>query len=342
MDGRRKTKAESDRDYTPQIKSMLYPLIGARIRQRRHDLRKPLDEIAAEMGIDYTLLSRIERGITTSKNPYLLSAAQIAAISQYFHEDAATLIWGSDSEKVRLTKILCLAILVNGNENPFRDENTKAWIDNQSAEVRTIFQADRERSKRACDFFANPQNYADYQRLQMRHSEDYTLISNLMLKQLLLDSDYWGCFFAYLRDNSNFAADAFQKSAKEYLLNEGNYRAFFQSEKCYPYFLLAFDRYWERVQVEYAGFFENNVFTSSDKLQEKGLREVSNQQFHDAITSHEFIKLNEWSLISAENFDGNSVVASAWQRHTIFAMVNKDDGDLFPANIEDGTMNLPE
>lgn len=333
------SKAKSDSEYTPQIKSMLYPLIGARIRQRRHDLHKPLDGIAAEMGIDYTLLSRIERGITTSKNPHLLSATQIAAISQYFHDDAATLIWGTDSEKMRLTKILCLAILVNGNGNPFRDENTKAWIDRQCAEVRAIFQADEERSKKACDFFVNPQNYADYQRLQMRYSEDYTLISNLMLKQLLLDSDYWGCFFAYLRDNSSFAADAFQKSAKEYLLNEGSYLSFLRSEKYYPYFILAFDRYWERVQNEYTDFFENHVFTSSEKLQEKGLREVSNQQFHDAITSHEFIKLNEWSLISAENFDGNSVVASAWQRHTIFAMAHKEDENLFPNNIEEDVAN---
>ena len=120
------------------------------------------------------------------------------------------------------------------------------------------------------------------------------------------------------------------------------YLPFLQSEKFYPYFVLAFDRYWERVQNEYIDFFENHIFTSSDKLQERGLREVSNQQFHDAITSHEFVKINEWLLISTENFDDNAVTASTWQRHTIFAMVNQDDEGLFPANVEEGTMNLPE
>lgn len=334
-----KTKAEKDEEYTPQVTKLLYPMIGYRIRQRRHDLHKPLDEIAIEMGIDYTLLSRIERGITTSKNPYLLSAVQISAISQYFGEDAETLIWGSNTEKTRLMKILCLAIIMNGNTNPFRDENIEAWIDKQNPETRTIFHSDEERSKRTCNFFVNPQNYADYKRLQMEYSEEYTLISNLILKQLLLDSDYWGCFFAYLRDNSSFAADNFQKSAKEYLLNEGNYLSFLQSEKNYPYFVLAFDRYWERVQYEYIDFFEKNIFTSSDKLQERGLREVSNQQFHDAIISHEFDKLNEWLLISAENFDDNAVNASTWQRHTIFAMAHKEDENLFPNNIEEDVAN---
>ena len=221
-----KTKAEKDEAYVPQITKLLYPMIGNRIRQRRKDMGKSLMDISADMGIDYTLLSRIERGLISTKNPYLLSAMQITAISGRFGIDAADLIWGTREERATLVKMVCASLLLNGNGNPFHDRITAA----------------------------------QYERLHMEYCSDYERTSNLILKQLLLNSDYDNCFFHHLQECAEYNPQKFRVLVEGYLLNKGDFSDFLLEKQYESCFATAFSDFWARVEGEYLEFFEQEYF----------------------------------------------------------------------------------
>lgn len=293
-----KTKAEKDEAYVPQITKLLYPMIGNRIRQRRKDMGKSLMDISADMGIDYTLLSRIERGLISTKNPYLLSAMQITAISGRFGIDAADLIWGTREERATLVKMVCASLLLNGNGNPFHDRITAA----------------------------------QYERLHMEYCSDYERTSNLILKQLLLNSDYDNCFFHHLQECAEYNPQKFRVLVEGYLLNKGDFSDFLLEKQYESCFATAFSDFWARVEGEYLEFFEQEYFADSDSLCDKGLHIVTNQGLHDVLVSPEFCEFNERLLLVAEYTDGNATAASVQQRLSIFAMLHKGDAEWFPGD----------
>ena len=293
-----KTKAEKDEAYVPQITQLLYPMIGSRIRQRRKDMGKSLMDISADMGIDYTLLSRIERGLISTKNPYLLSAMQITAISGQFGIEAANLIWGTREEQTTFVKLICAALLLNGKGNPFRDEGLAS----------------------------------QYERLHMEYCSDYERISNLILKQLLLNSDYENCFFHHLQECAEYNLQKFRVLVEGYLLNKGDFSDFLLAEQYESCFVTAFSDFWARVEGEYLEFFEQKYFADSDSLCDKGLHIVTNQGLHDVLVSPEFCEFNERLLLVAEYTDGNATAASVQQRLSIFAMLHKGDAEWFPGD----------
>lgn len=293
-----KTKAEKDKAYVPQITKLLYPMIGNRIRQRRKDMGKSLMDISADMGIDYTLLSRIERGLISAKNPYLLSAMQITAISGQFGIEAADLIWGTREEQVSLLKVVTAAVLLNGAGNPFYNGNMAA----------------------------------QYERLHMVHCPDYERVSNLLLKQLLLHSDYAEYFFHYLQNCCEFDPQRFRALTEGFLLNKGDFSDFLLDRQYYTCFAEAFSTFWERVENDYLDFFRREYFASSADLCNKGLHIVTNQRLHDVLVSPGFAELNQRLLLMAEYTDGNATAASVQQRLSIFAMLHKNDAELFPGD----------
>ena len=293
-----KTKAEKDAEYVPQVTQLLYSMIGRRIRQRRKDMDKSLMDISADMGIDYTLLSRIERGLISTKNPYLLSAMQITAISGQFGIEAADLIWGTREEQISLLKVVTAAVLLNGAGNPFYNGNMAA----------------------------------QYERLHMVHCPDYERESNLLLKQLLLHSDYAGYFFHYLQNCCEFDPQRFRVLAEGFLLNKGNFSDFLLDRQNHTCFAAAFSTFWERVENDYLDFFRREYFSSSADLCNKGLHIVTNQRLHDVLVSPGFAELNQRLLLMAEYTDGNATAASVQQRLSIFAMLHKGDAKWFPGD----------
>ncbi len=364
-------KEKEGKLYFPEARLLLYKMIGQRVRQYRKLAdpskyekgedqspagdRKPRKKSFVSQGdfcdylkIDYVVLSKIERGKAEKSNPYLLSEAFIELISREFEMTPIELIWGKKEDKVTLIKIFCIAVLINGsNVIPFLNEDFSTWLATQKQTASEELITSLNCAKKTCEFFINPQNYELYKSLQMRYLKDYEEISAILLKHLLLDLDYYGCFFEYLQNRSKYDLKEFQTIAKSFLIDEGNYPDFFQIEAYYPYFIVAFHNYWERVQAEYMNFFEKEIFaliteeeggTEKDnaKHAHHGLMKVSNELFYNKITSLDFRKLNKWLLIRAEHTDGKAAVASVRQRMSIWAMINKDSKEVFPSDEDIG------
>lgn len=108
--------------------AIIYSAIGNRIKEIIRSEKCTMDEFARKHNLDRTTLSHIINGrAVKARNPYFINEIQIGDmlnITPGNSEKARELVWGNDTERQELVKLMVLAVLMYvqnpfyGGENP--------------------------------------------------------------------------------------------------------------------------------------------------------------------------------------------------------------------------------
>lgn len=105
------------------FEKLLYQAIGRRIKQYRKSLGYTQEEFVEEFQLSgVSLLSKIENGKVSDRNPHLLPKSFMPYIKECYDKNnnkisPRELIWGTSEEQERLVQILLLSILMNDSTN---------------------------------------------------------------------------------------------------------------------------------------------------------------------------------------------------------------------------------
>ena len=270
-----------------------------------------------------------------------MSLTQIDVICNYFNITVSELIWGTEREKEEFAKMIVLALLLNDKANAFSNLHLSEWIEkewNYDHFQREHIQADMKDAEKKYGFFANPGNYAMYERLQPDFDKDYERISNLILKQLLKDYDFSRKFYSHLTSWSYLLTDApgaVESVLKDFILSKGSYALLILDKNGidYPKFILAFNKFWGRVRDDYMQFFNKKLFVGDEVLLGKGMKGIQNQHFHNVLTSPEFIELNERLLLLDEYTDDEAIMSSLNMRLTMITEIQREK--MFGCDVDE-------
>lgn len=297
-------------DYT----SMLYRMIGRRFRERRKKAKMTQADFMPTL--DTTIVSKIENGKAEKKrNPHFLNNGKIQDICAFEELDITPyeLIWGTEEEKTELVKIWTLSVLLNSCKNPFKDCTFEQWLMDE-----WIYDPGREKDNiplmvEKYGYFISPERYGLYGLLKTEFDNDYERISNLILKQLMLDYQFSKKFFFNLIPIIvKYQGIPIEKVIENLILNKGNYAdAIFDSlDYGYVQFILAFHAFWNRTAEQYLAFFEEHLFGNGDTLLKEGMKNINNDRIHNLFICPEFIEMNERLLYLPEYTEPEAIFAS--------------------------------
>lgn len=305
--------------------TLLYKNIGMRIKELRN--KNHLLQTAIYY-IDTSILSKIENGkAIKSKNPYFLNSSQIKVLCDTFQITPSELIWGNEAEKKDFIKMIVIAILLNDEANAFHESSLTQWIEKEwdySPAKQEQAKKNFAETERNFGFFVNSKNYSLYELLNPMFDENYEQLSNLILKQLIQDYNFSRHFFFHLinyTNNAEKSPDKLKKLLENFIINKGSYALFILDKKGidYPEFVLAFNKYWKRVECEYLQFFEKNFFIGDDELLQKGLKDIQNIRMNEIITSSDFIDLNKKLSLLEEYTNEEAILSSLNIRFTLIS-----------------------
>lgn len=299
--------------------ALLYKTIGERIREARTAAQ--ITQSGASIAIDNSLLSKIEHGKAQHKrNPYFLNPAQIKAICECgkLHLTPSKLVWGTDTDKKDLIKMWVLAILLNDSINPFSPDPLEEWIDKEyvyDPVQASALKANIAETSEKYGYFISSKRYALYELLKPAYNPEYAQVSNLILKQLMHDYEFSRHLFSRISNHvklANPSGCANDILLERLMLRNNPYAVLIMDYGGiqYPGFILAFNKFWGKVESSYLHFFEDHLFSNDAVLLQNGLKMVQNTTINSLIVSHEFIQLNEKLLLLPEYNDSEAILAS--------------------------------
>ncbi|RSL29217.1 hypothetical protein D7Z54_32415 [Salibacterium salarium] len=139
--------------------NFLYRNIGKRIKHyREKQLEVTQDQFVAKLKMTNYIsltkynLSRIENANNIKKNnPYLLTDTQIQGLSNFMDCSPNELIFGTVDEKVKMVKLILLAIIINGSKNKKTGGFIYPFIDSRVTKKAREKIAKKEGEKTAID-----------------------------------------------------------------------------------------------------------------------------------------------------------------------------------------------
>ncbi len=321
-------------DYT----SMLYRIIGRRFRERRKKAKMTQADFIQTL--DTTIVSKIENGKAEKKrNPNFLNNVKIQDICAFEELDITPyeLIWGTEEEKTELVKIWTLSVLLNSCKNPFKDCTFEQWLVDE-----WIYDPERKKDNiplmvENYGFFISPERYGLYGLLKTEFDNDYQRISNLILKQLMLNYQFSKKFFFNLIPIIvKHQGIPIEKVIENLILNKGNYAgAMFDSlDYGYVEFIIAFQAFWNRAAGQYLSFFEENLFINGDTLLKEGMKNINNDRIHNLFICPEFIEMNERLLYLPEYTEPEAIYASLDFRLRLIEQIREPLLDTLDDNEE--------
>lgn len=333
---------------------LLHTLIGLRIRNYRktHKMKQ------TEIDIDNSTLSKIEHGIIVeNKNRDFINKRQIGKLLEVFEQTTATeLIWGNEQDKELFLKLIIIAILLNeetkdkrGNDfSPFYCISFEEWVRKEWNYMPQKIEQILNNSEEAIEkygFFINETNYKFYDLLNTTFSEDYEMISNLILQQLNHDYRYSKYFYRHL---INYANNTFREasSLRTFLENfvsyKGSYAVFILDKNGidYPQFIRAFNKFWDSVKADYISYFNHCISIFDDThLKANGLKYVTNDFFREAFTSNDFIKLNQQHANLLEHTNTEATISSLNMRLEFISAIQQSKKDINEDDIISDTIS---
>lgn len=304
-----------------KLEKQIYKSIGNRIesiRKQQHKTQKAIELI------DSGTLSRIENGkIVSDRNPNFMNSSNVFAISRGLKIKPNELIYGDI--KIPLIKMIVLAILTNCKDNPFMNLSYDEWLNEYWCHDLSKQNELRE-NKTEYEFFISRENYKFYESMNVDFHQEYETVSNLILKQILQDYEFskyfWRHLFNYFSCLVKNEPHKYEELIERFILNKGVYSLIIYDIEGinYPNFIVAFNKFWNKVEKDYVEFFDKYIFFEDDELLKNGLKNFSDEHIHNVLASKDFIELNERLLFLAEYKDEEAILSSLNMR---FEMIKK-------------------
>ena len=313
--------------------SLLYALIGKRIkkvRECRPSDKRSLTSVSIDTGIDMSVLSKVEHGkAEKKKNPYFLNGTQISIFCDLYEMSEEDLIWGDIDEKILFVKLCVVSMLIN-NKNPaffdgdFQEFITEEWAHDPITKNEMLFHISDAKVKGLYDFFVSPQNNLYYGLLESDFDADYETLSNLMLHILIHDFEFSKRFFGHLINYTNHTStndNPIKQLLSDFITYRGNYASLILDRGGIDYhrFILAFNKFWDRIMPQYMDFFGDHLFNKDFDFRGRGLRPLTNEYIHTLFCSKEFFSLNQHLSLLAEYIDSEAIISSLNMR---FELIN--------------------
>ena len=323
--------------------AVLYKTIGNRIRRKRQEAKLTQDDLYPS---NRSLLSQIESGIAKKKrNPHFINDSQIRIFSEHSEMRLTPyeLVWGTPTEKTDLIKLWILSILLNDKSNPFFDGTITEWIDKELKYLpyrkRDSIYDNIEEFTKTYGFFFIPERHKLYELLEPAFDSKYEELSHLILKQIMQDYDFSKHFinrlFNYSRNINimlNFSIgtqttneDVATNTIENFILGKDSYGFIILDMDGirYPEFLVAFTKFWNKVESTYMSYFEKYLFLKENVLLTEGIAVVNNNKIHDIFLSKEFIEMNKQLLLLPEYTENEAILSSLYLRFRFIFEIQK-------------------
>ena len=321
--------------------NLFYKLIALRIK----DYRKKYKIKQKDIEMDNSTLSKIENAkIVPKKNPYFISGGHMVQLLDKIPISPTELIWGQKEDKEFLVKMITLAILLNDRiENkqgkdicPFYSGEFEEWIRKEweyAPMIREQMLQNQQEIQNEYGFFVNKKNYDLYYLLKTEFSQEYELLSNLMLKILNHDYQYSIHFYSHLinyKNNTSTNDNKMELLLKNLVLYKGTYAPFILDKNGvdYPMFICSFNKFWDKVKESYLEYFEQQISIYDDShLISNGLKYVNGEFFNKIFTSKDFITLNEEVSRFSEYTDAEAILSSLNMRLKIISAIQENKSE---------------
>lgn len=304
--------------------------------------------------IDRVLLSNIENGkAIPGKNKYLFSPNLLDGFCTVLKTTREQLIFGDIDQKEQLIKLILLSLLMNGDkvaDDTAIDDDNKALIPfiETGDSIEHYMTNDRHYildqlfySKRIepssideyplslenieqflsenYPFFSNSQFRESYLLLTTEKKQDFTKLSNLLLKLLFGSLDFATDFierFRLLYQNQ----DLLVSEAQIFLQNRGCYGSLATDwiNSNFYLFVDAFNSFWTRHKQDIMTYFEENLFDLNNKNfnQNRIMWHLTDEYFNELITSKDFETLLE-NLLTNDEYSEQTMIGHNHVRSVI-------------------------
>lgn len=313
--------------------ALLYAFIGKRIktaREHRPMSKRSLTSVSIDTGIDMSVLSKVEHGKAEKrKNPYFLNGAQIGVLCDLYGMSEKDLIWGNTDDKILFVELCVVSMLIN-NKNPaffdgdFREFIEIEWNYDPITKNEMLIHISDAEVKGLYDFFVSQENNFYYGLLKSDFDADYETLSNLMLHILIHDFEFSKRFFGHLINYTNHTSindNPIKQLLSDFITYRGNYASLILDRGGIDYhrFILAFNKFWDRIMPQYMDFFGEHLFNKDFDFRGRGLRPLTNEYIHTLFCSKEFFSLNQHLSLLAEYIDSEAIISSLNMR---FELIN--------------------
>lgn len=363
-----------------KLQRYLYKNIGKRIRIYRKKIGTDSIENFAEnmkedynLSIDRVLLSNIENGkAIAGKNKYLFSASLLEGFCNMMAVTRDELIFGDTEQKEQLIKLILLSLLMNGDKAIDDDNKTLIPFIETSDSIEHYMTNDRhyildqlfysnridtsstdeyplslenieQFLSKNYPFFSNSQFRESYLLLTSEKQQDFTKLSNLLLKLLFGSLDFATDFierFRLLYQNQ----DLLVSEAQIFLQNRGCYGSLATdwTNSNFYLFVDAFNSFWTRHKQDIMTYFEENLFDLNNKNfnQNRIMWHLTDEYFNELITSKDFETLLE-NLLTTDEYSEQTMIGHNHVRSVIQSalMIDPNIGYMNNPTIKDYDLN---